>query len=202
MLKIKLSGDQRLSPGNFRRQASSGDSEKALMILLSNDDKSVPEIGRILKRHQHTVRDWLKRYKSRGIKGLKRKFSPGRPATLRKKIKQHIQKIIDDSPIMHGYRDGTWSVFLITSGVNKNPDTNAGSETVRRALKDMGYVYKRPSGTVSGHAPSRKDKQKALKKMVRDISQITDQQKSVVYTLDESHFPTEPCPVQGWFKKR
>ena len=57
MLKIQLSNEQRLELGKFRKQASSKDSEKALMILLSNDGKSVSEIALMLKRNQHTIRD-------------------------------------------------------------------------------------------------------------------------------------------------
>ena len=67
MLKIQLSNEQQLELKSFRKQASSKDSEKALMTLLSNDGKSVPEIALMLKRNQHTIRDWLKRYKTQGV---------------------------------------------------------------------------------------------------------------------------------------
>ncbi len=202
MIKIQVTKEQQLELENFRQQASSKDSEKALMALLSNDGKSVPEIALMLKRNQHTVRDWLKRYRAQGINGLNRKFSPGRPNTMRETIKQYIQKIIGNSPINHGYQDSTWSVPLITYEVNKNLDLNASSKTVTRALKNMGYVYKRPSKTIPGHAPSKKEKQDTIKNMVRRILKIIDQKESVIYILDESHFSTEPYLVQGWFKKR
>ena len=114
MIKIQLTNEQRLKLESFRKQASSKDSEKALMTLLSNDGKSVPEIALMLKRNQHTIRDWLKRYNTQGIKGLSRNFSPGRPGTMREKIKQQIGKIIGNSPIEHGYQDSAWSVPLIT----------------------------------------------------------------------------------------
>jgi transposase len=79
------------------------------MALLSYDGKSVPEIALMLKRNQHTIRDWLKRYRARGINGLSRNFSPGRPNTMRKKIKQYIEWIIGSSPINHGYQNSTGS---------------------------------------------------------------------------------------------
>lgn len=79
MLKIRLSNEQWLELKKFRKQAFSKDSEKALIVLLSNDGKSVPEIALMLKRNPHTIRDWLKRYKTQGIKGLNRNFSSKRP---------------------------------------------------------------------------------------------------------------------------
>jgi transposase len=202
MIKVKLTTEQQLKLESFRKQASSKDSEKALMVLLSNDGKSVSKIALMLRRNQHTIRDWLKRYGAQGINGLSRNFSPGRPNTMREKIKKYIEQIIGNSPINHGYQDSTWSVPLITHEVNKNLNLNASSKTVTRALKNMGYVYKRPSKTIIGHAPSKEEKQDTVKKMVRGILKIIDQQKSVIYTLDESHFSTEPYLVQGWFKKR
>jgi len=42
-----------------------------------------------------------------------------KPCTMRKKIKQHIEQIVENSPINHGYQDTTWSVLLITYEVNK-----------------------------------------------------------------------------------
>ena len=202
MLKIQLSSEQQAELKNYRKQASSKDSEKALMVLLSNDGKSVSEISSILKRNQHTIRDWLKRYKIKGTKGLRRNFSPGRPSTMRDKIKRHIEKIIKSPPGAHDYQDNTWTVPLITFDVNKKLGINASSKTVTRALKNMGYVYKRPSKTIPGHAPTKKEKQDAIKTMVQKILKIIDQEDSVIYALDESHFSTEPYLVQGWFKKR
>ena len=98
MIKIRLSKEQQKRLESFRRQASSKDSEKALMVLMSNDGKTVSEISKILKRNPHTVRNWLKRYMNQGIEGLNRNFSPGRPNTIRLDIQEHIKKIIADSP--------------------------------------------------------------------------------------------------------
>ncbi len=96
---------------------------------------------------------------------------------MREKIKQQIGKIIGNSPMEHGYQDATWSVPLITYEVNKNLNLNASSKTVTRALKDMGYVYKRPSKTTPGHAPTKEEKQKEVKKMVREILKIIEKRK-------------------------
>jgi transposase len=202
MLKIQLSNEQQIELKNYRKHASSKDSEKALMVLLSNDGKSVSEISSMLKRNQHTIRDWLKRYRIHGIKGLQRNFSPGRPSTIRDKIKQHIENIVHNSPVSYDYQDNVWTVPLITFDVNKKLGINASSKTVTRALKNMGYVYKRPSKTLPGHAPTKEEKQNAIKTMVQKILKIIDQKDSVIYALDESHFSTEPYLVQGWFKKR
>jgi len=64
------------------------------------------------------------------------------------------------------------------------------------------YMLIRPSKATPGHAPTKEEKQKEVKKMVQEILKIIDKKESVIYTLDESHFSTEPYLIQGWFKKR
>lgn len=202
MIKVHLTKAQRQELENSRRQASGKDSEKALMILMNADGKTAKEIAQILKRNPHTVRDWLKRYKAKGISGLRRKFSPGRPDEKRKQLMHYIETIISESPSTHGYIDAAWTVPLITYHVNERTDISTSRDTVVRALKDMGYSYKRPSKTVPGNAPPSEEKRQAIEEIVRQIETMTKKKDCLVYALDEAHFSTEPYLVQGWFKKR
>ena len=114
------------------------------MVLLSSEGKDVSSIAKALKRNPHTVRDWLKRYNAAGLKGLSRKFSPGRPDEKRAKLKSHIQEILRDSPVEHGYQDHVWSVPLIVHDAALKLDLSVSGDTVTRALNAMGYRYKRP----------------------------------------------------------
>ena len=143
MIRVQLSDDQRRELENFRREASSKDSEKALMVLMNAEGKSPPEIARLLKRHPHTVSDWIKRYIAYGIKGFNRKYSPGRPKEKRKKLMEYIETIISDSPLMHGFEEEAWTVLLITHAARRDLNIEVSKDTVLRALKDMGYTYKR-----------------------------------------------------------
>ncbi len=202
MIKVSITGKQRTELEQFRRLASSRDSEKALMVLLSSEGKTVSQIAESLKRNPHTVRDWLKRYNSKGIKGLQRKYSPGRPDSKRAKLKKHIQYILTSSPTEHGYQDHVWSVPLIVYDAEQKLGLSVSGDTVTRALKDMGYSYKRPSKTVPARAPDKKEKAAMVKSMIEGIMGILTKRETEIYALDESHFSTEPYLVRGWFKKR
>lgn len=202
MIKVQLTQEQRTKLENFRRQASSKDTEKALMVLMSADGRSVGDISVTLKRNPHTVRDWLKRYQKNGLVGLSRKYSPGRPDEKRNKVKGRIKEIVPSPPSHYGYLDNVWTVPLIAHDIEKKFDISVSTDTVIRALKILGYSYKRPSKTLPLKAPSREEKITAIEKIVEDVRGITQDQESVIYALDESHFSTEPYLVQGWFKKR
>jgi transposase len=202
MIRVQLSKRQQKELEKFRCQASSKDAEKALMILMNAEEKSVPQIANLLKRNQHTVRDWLKRYQSYGIQGLQRKYSPGRPKEKREKLMQYIETIISDLPLLQGYQENVWTVPLITHAAKKKFYMEISKDTVIRALKSMGYTYKRPAKTVPGTAPSPDEKRMAIKRIVGEIKELMKKKECEIYALDESHFSTEPYLVQGWFKKR
>ncbi len=202
MIRVQLSDNQRKELENFRRQASSKDSEKALMVLLNGERKSAPEIAKMLKRNPHTVRDWIKRYIAYGIQGFNRKFSPGRPKEKRKKIMEYIKSIISDSPFMQGFQENAWTVLLITHAARRELNIEVSKDTVLRALKEMGYTYKRPAKTVPKTAPSKEEKRAAIRKLVKEIKGGFKRKECEIYALDESHFSPEPYLIQGWFKKR
>ncbi|GAG80517.1 unnamed protein product, partial [marine sediment metagenome] len=47
---------------------------------------------------------------------------------------------------------------------------NACENTITKALRKLGYVYKRFSKTLPKNAPSSSEKQEAISKMVKEIS--------------------------------
>ena len=202
MIKIKLIQAQRIELENFRRQASSKNSEKALMVIMNADGQSVASISSALRRNPHTIRDWLKRYKANGLAGLSRKFSPGRPDKKRKKVKERIKEVLSNPPESYGYMDSVWTAPLIAYDIKKCLKISVSNDTVKRALKNIGYSYKRPSKIPSAKAPSREEKAAAISRMVEKIKEIVTNENSEIYALDESHFSTEPYLVQGWFFKR
>lgn len=202
MIKISITSDERIELEQFRRLSSSKDSEKALMVLLSSDGQKVSQIASALKRNQHTVRNWLRRYKELGIKGLARNYSPGRPDEKRTIVKAHIAEILGSSPVVYGYKDNVWSIPLIVYDVKQKLNATVSSDTVTRALNSMGYSYKRPSKTVPARAPSKDEKKQAVNSMLMEIKSLLSQSATEIYVLDESHFSTEPYLVRGWFKKR
>ena len=202
LITVSITKEQRKELEQFRISASSKNSEKALMVLLSSEGKKVSQIAKTLKRNPHTVRDWLKRYNAAGLKGLNRKYSPGRPDEKRAKLKAHIREIIDDSPVEHGYKDHVWSVPLIVHDAAAKLNLSVSKDTVIRALNSMGYSYKRPSKTVPARAPTKEEKAKKIQAMIEEIKAILSKGETEIYALDESHFSTEPYLVRGWFKKK
>lgn len=202
MIQVKLNDDAKIELEEYRGQASSKNSEKALMVLINSNGKSAVEISSILKRHPHTVRMWLKRYQKKGIKGLDRRYSPGRPNWLREEVKSCIEDILEKSPRDFGYHVGLWTVALMVHYIKTQKGLYVSEDTVERALKDMEFTYKRSALSVSINAPSEEQKAREVKRIVKEIQTLTKQKDCEIVALDESYFSTEQYVVRGWQKKR
>jgi len=201
MIKITLSEEKRHELEKYRVHASKRNSEKALMVLMNSEGKTAVTISRILKRHPHTVRLWLKRYQKHGITGLDRLYSPGRPNLLREETKRHIEELLERSPVEFGYKTNLWTVSLMVDYMRTLKGFVVSEDTVERSLKDMEYTYKRIALSVSENAPSKEEKLHKVEKMVKEIHELLKEANCEVFALDESHFSTEPYVVRGWQKK-
>ena len=113
MIVVQLTEKEKKELKEFRKHSSSGNSEKSLMVLLSNEKISSVKIATQLKRNPHTVRFWLKRYIKSGIQGLQRNYSQGRPREKRNKIATIVQGLLKSSPLEYDYRDRFWTILLI-----------------------------------------------------------------------------------------
>lgn len=200
-LRIKLSDEKVRELEEICRKTEDSRNFRSYMVLLNSQGLRIPEIAKKLGKHEHTVRSWIKRYKYKGINGLSRNLSPGRPKEQRKKAITLLKEFISKSPKDYGYLYDIWDKRLIMEEYVKRTGEKLSSSTAERALKEAGYSYKRPKKGVPPNAPSKEEKIKKVKEIIANIQQKISQKDMEVYFLDESHFSTEPYLIRGWFKK-
>lgn len=189
---------------NIRRTRPGIMAEKALAVILSSEGNSIPSIAKQLKRHHHTVRDWLKRYQEHGIEGFDRKYSPGRPSTRKQEIEPFIKSLIDDPPETYGYQRNCWTLEMLRCEYEKYSSKKTSLDSIKRSLKDLGYSYKKAKAAIPDNAPTKDEKLVRINEISAEIKQfISDSEiETDVFAIDESHFSTQPYLPRGWFKKR
>ena len=200
-LRIKLSDSELKGLEEVRRKTEDARNFRAYMVVLNAQGLRVPEIAEKLRKNEHTVRRWIKRYKNKGIAGLSRELSPGRPREHRNKAISLLGEFISKSPKVYGYVYDTWDKRLIMEEYEKETGTKLSSSTAERALREAGYSYKRPKKGVPPNAPTKEEKIKKVNEIITDIQRKASQEDVEVYFIDESHFSTEAYIVRGWFKK-
>lgn len=83
----------------------------------------------------------------------------------------------------------------------KDTGETVSHDTVERALRDMGYSYKRGKKAVPANAPNKEEKLKRVKEICREIESLGSSGDYEIMFLDESHFTTDPYVSRGWHKR-
>ena len=78
-IRITLNDEQRQELRRLAREAVGRVSERAHFVLLSDQGKSVPEIGALMGYSAQAVYPWLERYQQQGVAGLYDEPRSGRP---------------------------------------------------------------------------------------------------------------------------
>jgi transposase len=110
-----------------------------------------------LDRNAHTMRPWLKAYRTAGLTGLSNTPQPGRPATTGQRVSAQLEQLLAHDPTHFGSIEDGWTVDLIRDDLAQHHGP-ASDATVRRQLKAGDWVYKRFAKTVPRNAPTAEKK--------------------------------------------
>ena len=153
MIRVKLTREQRKELREFARQAVGRVAERAHFVLLSDKDKSVPEIAELMDYSAETVYSWLERYRAEGIGGLEDDPRSGRPPNT-----PHLRDIVEvqagPSPECSGYVFSCWTVGTLVAHLWQRFRVCVSNSTLRQVLHSLGYVCGRPKLAI----PKRKDR--------------------------------------------
>jgi transposase len=134
-------------------------------ILLNAQGWSVPQIAQRLDRNEHTIRTWLKAYRTAGLAGLHNTPQSGRPATKGQHVAEQLAQLLGHSPSHCGYIEDGWTVHLLRDYFATHHEA-VSDATVRRQLQAGNWVYKRFAKTVPRNAPSAEKKKPGWQKLL------------------------------------
>lgn len=198
MIRMSLNAKEQSALNRLRLTKNSNIGERAHYVLLSGDGKSVKEIATQLSRNEHTIRLWLKRYKTEGISGLETHQKPGRPVKKAVIIESQLEELLNKSPQDYGYQEAGWQISILRHWFEKQ-GLSACDNTLAKALNKLGFVYKRFSKTLPENAPSADEKKVRINAIVDEIGKHSARDIEVLF-VDESHFSNQPYVSRGWFK--
>jgi transposase len=163
MIRLALSPEEHACLEQTRRTRPQL-AERCHYVLLNAQGWSVPQIAQRLNRNEHTIRTWLKAYRTAGLPGLHNTPQSGRPATTGQRVSAHIERLLAHSPNHFGYIEDGWTVDLIRDYLAQHQGS-ASDATVRRQLKAGDWVYKRFAKTVPRNAPTAEKKKPGWQKL-------------------------------------
>ena len=130
--------------------------KRAQGILAVADGEAPPAIAQRLQVTRATIYNWVNRYRNRQgaiDQALLDQPRSGRPPELFEEVTERVRTLMAHAPRDFGYRNSQWTTPLLVAHL-KADGVHASEDTVRRALHELGYRWKRPRFVLRRRAPT------------------------------------------------
>ena len=120
--------------------------KRSQALLAVADGASISATARNLQVARNTIYNWIIRFRERpGAVGERLTDAKrcGRPDDLFQSLLKRLPTLLSHKPMDLGYRHAEWTVDLLCSHLAQE-QIESSDGTVRRALHELGYRWKRP----------------------------------------------------------
>ncbi len=171
-------------------------SQRAQMVLLSAQQRTVPEIAVIFGVKYKTVRKWLRRFNAAGPAGLYDEPRSGRPRTLTDRVRDTLVDMSEQDPEQSDYPATLWTVAMLALALAEKIGVYLSHSTLRQTLHAAGLAWSRPRLAM----PRKTDPQKAAKQWAIVQAVIGAGPAAVVLYADESRIQMLPLIRAMWHR--
>ena len=159
--------------------------ERIKSILLLEEGKPISRIAEYLFLDEGTVRNYVKRYKSGGLRKLISNNYKGRSSYLSEEQKKVLSMTLESRV----YSSTKEIIKLVKSKFNITYTING----MNSLLHELGFSYKKPKG-VPGKADIKEQKE-----FIKTYNKV--KKKGLVFFADSTHPMLNPVLSAGWIKK-
>lgn len=173
--------------------------ERARMVLLSARRYAVPDLCEIFEMTDDTLYKWFDRFDEEGPEGLFDLSRSGRPPELDDEAEREIERLLERSPVDEGYDFTTWTVPLLNEHLKRRLGLEVSDETVRRALRRLEFVWRRPRWAIEAEDPRYAERMETIRAA---LEQAQDREGGPrVLFEDETTFRRLPPLRSMWMRR-
>lgn len=148
----------------YRRTKNVRIRNRVQMILLSAEDKmTAPQIAKIVRQDEQTVRRWMKRFNGEGISGLSDEPKSGAPKRVTTAYRERLLVVVRRRPRSLEQPYSLWTLQRLVDFMAEETGLRFSTESVRLILKANDIVISRPQHKVSSPDPEYEVKKRRLK---------------------------------------
>jgi transposase len=195
MIYVRTPSDEELQElKRMTRQEIGRVGQRAQMILLSAQRRTVPEIATIFAIEYKTVRKWMRRFNADGPAGLYDGLRSGRPPKLTEHVRSKLVAMIEQDPERSGYLATFWTVAMLMLALTDQLCVRLSASTIRHALHQARLAWGRPRLAM----PPKTDPHKAGKQWAIAQAVIDAGPDAAVLYADESRIQLLPLIRAMW----
>jgi transposase len=134
-----------------------------IVLLAAEQGLLAPEIAKIVRSDEETVRSWLKRYVAEGVAGLADAPRPGAMPKVTLEYRELLLKIVRQRPRSLGQAYSLWTLQRLADYMAEQTGIRVSHITVRAYLKAADIVLSRPQHKITSPDPEYEVKKRRLK---------------------------------------
>ena len=148
-VSVKISTAQRRCLQRFQGKAESRRTwSRATALLMLSQGQSCQDVARTVGVCLDTVTNWKKRWNQGGAFRLKDKPGTGRPPRVTPRYLRLLEEAVERGPQAYDYLFTVWSSARLAAHLEKRTRIRVGPKQLRKHLKKLGFVYRRPKHTL------------------------------------------------------
>lgn len=141
----------------IRSSSNARQVRRAQALVWLHEGETVRTVALRLGLSRQSIYDIVQRYERRShlpvVERICDQSHPGRPPRQRQQTQRIIQRLLKQVPAQYGYRSPIWTVPMLRAQVEQQVHHPVSADTVRRALHQLRYRYKRPRLVLARRAP-------------------------------------------------
>ena len=190
------SEEERAELRRMTRQEVGRVSQRAQMVLLSAQRRTVPEIAALFETSPATVRGWLRRFDAAGPAGLWDAPRSGRPRQVTPQVERELVTLLRQDPqqARADYLATCWTVAMLVPTLGLRLGRHLSPSTLRTALHRLDLRWRRPRLAM----PRKTDPRKAEKQWRIVEAVLAAGPEAAVLYADESRVQTLPLVRAMW----
>jgi transposase len=106
--------------------------------------RSVISLAGELAVARGAINRWLRWYEVEGAPGLRTGKAPGRAPLLTEEQRSKLAEMIEDGPLVAGYRSGVWTGPMIADLIDERFGVRYHNHHIPRLLNQLGFSIQRP----------------------------------------------------------
>jgi transposase len=186
--------DEHVELTRMTRQAIGRVSQRAHLILLSAQRRTVPELASLFAMSRATVRFWIGRFNAHGPSGLYDDPRRGRPRKMGPRVLETMITVLQDDPRHEGYLATCWTMAMLALALVHKLGVSMSASTMRVALQELGLRWGRPRLAM----PTKVDPAKTHKQWVIAKAVVEAGPEASVLYADESRLQLLPLLRAMW----
>jgi transposase len=134
-----------------------------MVLLAAEQHMLAPDIAKIVRCDEGTVRTWLKRYLAEGVAGLADAPRPGVTPKVTPEYRAQLIETVRQRPRSLGQPYSLWTLQRLADYMAEQTGIRVSYVTVRAHLKTAGIVLSRPQHKITSPDPEYEVKKRRLK---------------------------------------